>query len=254
MFLPRPEHHDGAVARWHVELHLDRHAEIRHHLVNGQPTAPTASLVQLAAEAAASFDPELAPVGYSDLLLPRLLRAPVERWPRRVEVTATRTGDDVHVRVDSPAVNAVPTVGYARTTVRLGEPATPEPDDRPDTEAVDQRFTGYLLPGDALEALLRVAGPPGTLASVSAIDVPHPLDDRELALLLGAHVDLRHYSTSDGDQHTATTADGTVLVRLRGVVGSSPDLSTMRRHRTGARTPGRAARRTRSTGGAHDGG
>lgn len=253
VFLPEPERHDGTAALWHVEIDPDHHDEIRHHLVNGQPTVPTASLVQIAAEAAASFTPDLAPVRYSNVLLPRLLRAPAEQWPRRVVVTATRSGDDVEVRIDSPPVNAVPTVEYARMSVHLCVPDTPEMADWQDLEpesVVDTRFDGYLLPGDALEELLRLAGPPETLSTVKSIDIPVPRDDRELARLLGSHVDLRRFSTTDGEQYTATTADGTVLVRLRGVTTSSRDLSTMRRHRTGAKTPGRAAGRKRSGGGA----
>ncbi|MCE6998460.1 polyketide synthase dehydratase domain-containing protein [Saccharothrix sp. S26] len=256
MFLPEPERYDGTAALWHVEVDLDHHDEIRHHLVNGQPTMPVASLVQIAAEAAASFAPDLAPVRYSDLSLPRLLRAPAERWPRRVDVTATRRGDDVDVRIDSPPVNAVPTVEYARLSVHLGVPEKPEMDGWPELgpeHAADHRFDGYLLPGDALDALLRSAGPQEALSSVRVIDVPVPADDRELARLLGPHLDLRRYSTEDGEQHTATTADGTVVVRLRGVVSSHRDLSTMRRHRTGAKTPGRAARGKRSGGAARDG-
>ena len=255
VFLPQPERHDGTSALWHVEIDLDRHDEIRHHLVNGQPTVPTASLVQVAAEAAASFTRDLAPVRYADLSLTRLLRAPAERWPRRVHVTATRRGDDVDVRIDSPAGNAVPTVEYAQLSVHLGLPDMPEIEDSPEIvgEVADTRFAGYLLPGEALDALLRSAGPQEALSSVRAIDIPVPADDRELARLLGPHVDLRRYSTADGEQHTATTADGTVLVRLRGVTTTSRDLSTMRRHRTGAKTPGRAAGRRRS-GGVRDGG
>ncbi|TQM84501.1 polyketide synthase-like dehydratase family protein [Saccharothrix saharensis] len=251
MFLPEPERHDGTTALWHVEIDLDRHDGIRRHLVKGQPTAPTASLVQIAAEAAASFARDLAPVRYSNLSLPHLLRAPAERWPRRVHVTATRRGDDVDVSIGSPPVNAVPTVEYAQVSVHLCVPETPEMADWHDVDrelAADNRFNGYLLPGDALEALLRTAGPQESLSSVQAIDIPVPADDRELARLLGAHLDLRRYSTRDGEQYTATTADGTVLVRLRGVVSSNRDLSTMRRHRTGAKTPGRAANRKRSTG------
>ncbi|MFD0203810.1 MULTISPECIES: polyketide synthase dehydratase domain-containing protein [Saccharothrix] len=257
VFLPEPERHDGTAALWHVEIDLDHHEEIRHHLVNGQPAMPTASLVQIAAEAAASFTPDLVPVRYSNVLLPRLLRAPAGRWPRRVVVTATRSGDDVEVRIDSPPVNAVPTVEHARMSVHLCVPDTSEMGDWPDHEpesAVDTRFDGYLLPGDALEALLGSAGPPGTLSEVKSIDIPVPSDDRELARLLGPHVDLRRFSTTDGEQYTATTADGTVLVRLRGVTTASRDLSTMRRHRTGAKTPGRAVARKRPAGGAPDGG
>lgn len=257
VFLSEPERHDGTEALWHVEIDLDRHDEIRHNLVNGQPTMPTASLVQVAAEAAASFSHDLAPVRYTNLSLPRLLRAPAERWPRRVDVTATRRGDDVEVCIDSPPVNAVPTVEYARMSVHLCVPDTPEVDEWHGIEsesAADGRFDGYLLPGDALDALLRSAAPQESLSSVKAIDVPVPADDRELARLLGPHVDLRRYSTREGEQHTATTADGTVVVRLQGVVSSNRDLSTMRRHRTGAKTPGRSAGRKRSGEGVRDGG
>ncbi|MFJ6677384.1 hypothetical protein ACIQMJ_40325 [Actinosynnema sp. NPDC091369] len=256
VFLPEPERHDGTEALWHVEVDLDRHDEVRHHLVNGRPTMPVASLVQIAAEAAASFARDLAPVRYSDLSLPRLLRAPAERWPRRVDVTATRRGDDVDVRIGSPPANAVPTVEHARVSVHLCVPEMPETAEWHDIDAepaADNRFTGYLLPGDALDALLRATGPQESLSSVRTIDIPVPADDREVARLLGPHVDLRRYSTRDGEQHTATSADGTVLVRLRGVTTSSRDLSTMRRHRTGAKTPGRAAGRKRS-GGELDGG
>ncbi|WP_158853886.1 hypothetical protein [Saccharothrix deserti] len=260
VFLPEPERHDGTAALWHVEIDLDRHRELRNQLVNGQPTVPIASLVQIAAEAAVSFAPELAPVRYTDLQLSRLLRAPAARWPRRIDVIATRTGETVHVCIDSPSVNAVPTVEYARMTVHLGVPDTPEAEDWHDVEPpahpslIDHRFDGYLLPGDALDALLRTAAPPESITSLRSIDIPVPADDRELARLLGAHVDLRHYSTPDGERYTATTADGTVLVRLEGVTSSSPDLATMRRHRTGAKTPGRAADRKRPARGARDGG
>lgn len=252
LFLPEPERHDGEVARWHVEIDLDRHDEVRGHLVNGQPTVPTATLVQLAAEAAVSFAPDLAPLRYTDLRLPRLLRAPAERWPRRVEVTAARLGDEVRVRIGGPSANGVPAVGHARTTVHLGVPEWPEPE--ADHPPIDHRFSGYLLPGDALDSLLRKAAEPESLAGVEAIDIPLPADDRELARLLGPYLDLRRYSTEDGERYTATAADGTVVVRLRGVRSATPDLATLRRHRTGARTPGRAGRRTRSVGRERDGG
>jgi len=118
-FLTEPPELIGTESVWRFDIGLDRHPWLLDHLVDDRPTVPATVLLELAAEAAAHLAPGLVPVRMTDVVLSRFLRAPRARWPRPVEVVASRTGEVVEVRINTPATPLVPAREHARMTVAL---------------------------------------------------------------------------------------------------------------------------------------
>jgi predicted flap endonuclease-1-like 5' DNA nuclease len=120
------------LASWLCELDLVRHSYLLDHLVDDRPTLPGTFILELAAEAAyelaaAHGAPSLCPVKLTDISLSRFIRAPRDRWPRRLLVTAERRPVDaahrgavvVSVRVSTPAQGPVAELEHARIDVHL---------------------------------------------------------------------------------------------------------------------------------------
>jgi NAD(P)-dependent dehydrogenase (short-subunit alcohol dehydrogenase family) len=195
--LAEPAGQDGAATVWCCEIGLDRFCWLLDHLVDDRPTVPATVMIEIAAEAAAHLAPGLVPARFTDVVLSRFIRAPRSRWPRQVEVTATRSGDAVQVRLASPPAGLVPAFEHARMTVWLAiapdpparvAPPRPTGSDAPDVYQlggslqlsgvfaglhgarlhhdggsalfrlpVDDQFDGFLMPSVALDAVLRAS-------------------------------------------------------------------------------------------------
>lgn len=149
-----------APGRWLVDVELERHAYLLHHLVDGRPTLPGTFILELAAEAAHALlrdlgGAELRPVALRDISLSRFIRAPRDRWPRRLEVVAERVAEAVvAVRISTPPMGPVAELEHARMLVELGELTAAAPDTQ---EGPPQRTEGrpapdtYQLPGTPVE-------------------------------------------------------------------------------------------------------
>ncbi len=127
----------GQRASWLCELDLTRHAYLLDHLVDDRPTLPGTFILELAAEAAyalAADDPgasQLRPVRLTDISLSRFIRAPRDRWPRKLQVTAERRSGDgegltIAVRVATPAQGPVAELEHARLDVHLARATSPQ--------------------------------------------------------------------------------------------------------------------------------
>ncbi|HVK19968.1 MAG TPA: SDR family oxidoreductase [Actinokineospora sp.] len=120
VFLVAPER-VGDEASWRFDIGLDQHPWLLDHLVDDRPTVPATVMLEIAAEAAMWLAPGLVPVRMTDVVLSRFFRAPRSRWPRPIAVSASRTGDSVHVVISSPPAGPVSAQEHARVTVRLAE-------------------------------------------------------------------------------------------------------------------------------------
>ncbi|WP_441249248.1 SDR family NAD(P)-dependent oxidoreductase [Kitasatospora sp. McL0602] len=122
----QPAQLDGETV-WAIDVDLDQHPYLRDHLVDLRPTVPGTFILEMAAEAACLLAPGLTPVRITDVTLSQFIRAPENRWPRRLHVIATREGDQVRVRITSPAAGPVPEREHTRMVVHLGRTLTPAP-------------------------------------------------------------------------------------------------------------------------------
>lgn len=144
-----------APGHWLVDVTLERHPYLLEHLVDGRPTLPGTFILELAAEAAAALAPGLRPVALADISLSRFIRAPRDRWPRRLCVVAERAAEDrVAVRITTPAQGPVAELEHARLIVHLAArplAAPPAAQVSPGRPAPDT----YQLPGTPVQ----LAGP-----------------------------------------------------------------------------------------------
>lgn len=122
-----PKRRTTDAATWLVEVDLERHSYLVDHLVDDRPTMPGAIILELAAEAAAELAPDLVPTRITDVVLSLFIRAPRHRWPRLLRVVAERSGDEVQVRVTSPATGPVPEREHTRMVVHLARSLPPRP-------------------------------------------------------------------------------------------------------------------------------
>ncbi|GAA0477233.1 SDR family oxidoreductase [Streptomyces olivaceiscleroticus] len=150
-FLSGPPQYDDATANWTFEIGLDEHPYLLEHLVDGRPTVPGTFILEMAAEAAAELAPGLIPARITDVVLSQFIRAARHRWPRTLRVSAVRDGDQVRVRITSPAVGPIPEREHTRMVVHLARvlpngqwcpPVPPGGFDAPNT---------YELPGTPVE-------------------------------------------------------------------------------------------------------
>ena len=141
----------SAKASWLVDVDLERHAYLLDHQVDARPTLPGTFILELATEAAleaaieaaiassGALAPGLVPAQLTDLVLSRFVRAPRDRWPRRLLVTAERltperlpavasraaTSAAFAVRIASPAHGPVAELEHARVVVHLAPALAP---------------------------------------------------------------------------------------------------------------------------------
>ncbi|MFJ6749512.1 SDR family oxidoreductase [Streptomyces sp. NPDC091266] len=150
-FLTGPAEYDGEAATWTCDVGLDEHPYLLEHLVDGRPTVPGTFILEMAAEAAAELAPGMIPARITDVVLSQFIRAARHRWPRTLRVSALRDGDQVRVRVSSPAAGPVPEREHTRMVVHLAAvlpdrplcpPVPPGSYDAPNT---------YELPGTTVE-------------------------------------------------------------------------------------------------------
>ncbi|MDQ3404010.1 MAG: SDR family oxidoreductase [Actinomycetota bacterium] len=151
-FLVRPPRLSGETdAEWTFEVDLGEHPYLLDHLVDGRPTIPGTFVLEMGAEAAAAVATGMIPARITDVVLSSFIRAPHHRWPRTLRVAASRIGDEVRVRVATPASGPVPEREHTRMTVHLAH-SLPEGPWCPPAPAggVDAPNT-YELPGTAVE-------------------------------------------------------------------------------------------------------
>lgn len=104
---------------WTFEVEIESHPYLLNHLVDDRPTMPGTFILEMAVEAAAELVPDLIPSRITDVVLSNFIRAPRNRWPRTVQVRAVRDGDQVRVRVMTPAWGQVPEREHSRMVVHL---------------------------------------------------------------------------------------------------------------------------------------
>ncbi|NJP31955.1 SDR family oxidoreductase [Micromonospora thermarum] len=150
-FEATPDH-----ARWSLELDLERHRYLAHHIVDGRPTMPGAIFLELASEAAAVLVPGSKVRSIRDAVFLSFLRGPRDSWPKMVKVDArvcergleqtsvavTVTGD---VRAPDGTLLAERT--HCRMRVVLGAPTDPIEICCPPRDGGLLIPDPYLLPG-----------------------------------------------------------------------------------------------------------
>lgn len=204
-----------APGHWLVDVTLERHPYLLEHLVDGRPTLPGTFILELAAEAAAAQAPGLRPVALADISLSRFIRAPRDRWPRRLCVVAARAAEDrVAVRITTPAHGPVAELEHARMLVHLAA----RPSEAPRAARVSAGRPApdtYQLPGTPVQ----LAGPframaaptltgDGGVARLDFAALAAPLDPAAFAgfLLPSLSLDclLRTIVLDGRDAHAAT--------------------------------------------------